>query len=137
LKIACPSSDAVPGAILLGVVTPGPEVVFLESRVRIDEQFLHRARLGRPPEQRFRFSVPCASSACKQWNGRACSLIDRILETASPSEQPTACVIRDDCRWRLQRGQEACSVCTSVVTDRGAGSDLPPRVAAARVDQAT
>lgn len=134
-RTSCPSADGRPGAVLVGVSLPGPDLAYVTTRVRIDAEFLRLARQGRPAEQLFRFSVRCAGSACQQWDGQGCGLIERVMATHhAVGEPPEACPIRDDCRWYVQRGEEACCVCPSVVTDSTCGESaaLPPRVLLAR-----
>lgn len=135
-RTSCPSSDARPGAVLVGVVLPGRDLAYMTTRIPVDAEFLRIAREGRPPERRFRFSAPCAGGACHQWDGQGCGLIDRVLQTHAPAAQgPAACPIRDDCRWHVQHGDAACRVCPGVVTDStGDGEDagLPERVVRAR-----
>jgi hypothetical protein len=123
-KPLCPSSTSTPGAILLGVVLEDGSVGFLEDRLVIDQDFVDRAKQGRRPEQRFRFSSPCAQGACHQWTGSRCGVIDHVLELASDSQMMLpmmdalpACSIRSDCRWFSQSGAEACRVCLLVITD--------------------
>ncbi|KAB2854116.1 MAG: hypothetical protein F9K43_30195, partial [Bauldia sp.] len=55
----CPSAACEPGAILLGLVDAGDRVGYLSPPLRIDEEFVSRARRGRSPEKRFRFAAPC------------------------------------------------------------------------------
>lgn len=121
-RTACPSSDARPGATLVGVVLPGGDLAYLTSVVQVDAEFLRIARAGRPPETRFRFSQPCVEGACRQWTGQGCGLIDKVLVSHPPAaEVPEVCPIRPTCRWHLQHGSRACQTCPGVVTDGTAG----------------
>ena len=122
----CPSSNCKEGAILLGIVLADGNVAFAKDRIVVDQDFVARAtREGsHPPETRFRFSSPCAQSACKQWTGARCGVIDSVMdETAAAGYTPAvsqdlpACSIRSQCRWFSQTGAEACAVCDIVVTD--------------------
>lgn len=129
----CPSSPGTPGAVLIGIVGPDGRVANLGTPMPVDAGFLDAARAHGPPEQRFRFSAPCAEGNCAQWNGRGCGLIDRIHDhvaagRALETQQPLrACAIRADCRWWRQRGAAACAVCPLVATDAGApGADAAP-----------
>jgi len=116
----CPSSTCSPGAILLGVVQADGAVAFLEERRRVDEFFVRLAHEGRAPEKRFRFADTCVRSGCRQWGDGRCGVIDRVLAAnptfPDPAELPQ-CSIRADCRWHLQWGGRACSVCPLIITD--------------------
>ncbi len=116
----CPSSRCAEGAILLGVVDGSGEVQFLPDRMAVDQDFVDIANRGRTPEKRFRFSSPCATKACKHWDGSRCGVIHEVFDSI-PSEhriQSTPhCAIRDQCRWHRQEGEEACGACPLVITD--------------------
>ena len=132
---ACPSTCCEEGALLLGVVTPAGTVAYVQPPTRISAEFVEEARALGHPERRFRFSGPCVESACPQWTGRDCSVIDLVLSdppsdwrvpaergpAAPPDEAATlpACGIRRTCRWYAQRGRQACAVCPTVVADTG------------------
>jgi hypothetical protein len=121
----CPSARCEPGATLLGVVNADGSVGYLTPAVRIDEEFVARARKGRPPERRFRFAAPCVESGCRQWTGSRCGVIDGILASPVEPAEPAAhdglphCAIRSACRWFHQSGPEACAACPLVITDTG------------------
>jgi hypothetical protein len=133
---ACPSSACRPGAVLVGIVLPDGRIAYASDRVCVDDEFVRIAHEGRPPEQRFRFSSPCMRSACAQWDGSECGLIDRLLgeyqeqfgAPAAPDPLPH-CPIRDECRWFRQRAGLACAVCNVVVTDMARpDAELPREV---------
>jgi len=120
---ACPSALCQEGAVLLGVVAPDGRVAFIQPPTRIDAAFVERARsLGRP-ERRFRFSSPCVETACPQWTGAGCGVVDHVLEEITPTSFAAtalpACAIRRWCRWHAQRGAAACAVCPRVIADTG------------------
>ncbi len=122
--LACPSSRCEPGATLLGVIEVDGTVGYITPRLTIDEDFVERARRGRKPESRFRFSGPCVEAGCRQWTGSRCGLIDRVLDAGLEHPHPEAergglpqCSIRSSCRWFDQAGAEACRVCPLVITD--------------------
>jgi hypothetical protein len=117
-RILCPSSDCRPGATLLGLVMPDGRVAFAKDRIVVDAEFVERAKQGRSPEQRFRFSSGCVEKACKQWDGCRCGVIETILdEVQVPESELPECTIRPDCRWFRQRGAESCAVCPLILTD--------------------
>lgn len=121
-KILCPSSKCTEGAILLGIVLPDGKVAISSTEYIVDEEFVSEAKKGRTPEDRFRFSTPCAVSKCGNWNGTRCSVIDLVDEEVkerigkAPADfVPPACAIRPGCRWYLQNGSQACFACEFVV----------------------
>ena len=79
--LTCPSSNCEPGATLLGVVNSDGTVGYITPALEIDEQFVARARAGRPPERRFRFAGPCVESRCHHWTGERCGVIDEVMST--------------------------------------------------------
>ena len=112
--------------MIRAVVAAGGRVAFAEGRTTVDREFVGVATSDgrRAPERRFRFSSPCAQGGCRQWTGTACGVIDGAMEEArAAGHQPgadrelPACGIRDDCRWFLQAGADACSVCELIVTE--------------------
>lgn len=109
--------------MLLGVIGPDGRVGYLPRRLEVDGEFVQIARRGRTPEKRFRFSSRCVESACSQWTGSRCGVIDRAMELleAAPTAETTAelpdCSIRPACRWWRQSGSAACAVCPEVITD--------------------
>jgi len=129
--ILCPSSRCKDGAIVLGIVLPNKTIAYADQRYRIDAaqaEAMQQAPVN--PEKRFRFSSPCAQCGCGQWipdsSGAAnpgagrCGVIESVLATPQPpnlSKELPSCSIRTQCRWFVQRGEEACSVCRYVVTD--------------------
>jgi hypothetical protein len=139
-RSVCPSSTCRPGSVLFGIVLPGGRIAYAANRVVVDEEFVRAAHEGRPPEQRFRFSSGCIGQSCRQWEGRQCGLIDRLLLEYERDFGPTMrsrplpdCPIRPECRWFLQRGGRACEVCSVLVTDLGRPeNELPDEVIARR-----
>ena len=122
--ILCPSARCEPGAILLGVVGGDGLVGFITPELVVDEDFVEEAHKGRVPEKRFRFSQPCATTACEHWTGSRCGVIDGVMEEVSERRIPLPaegslpkCSIRPRCRWFAQLGRDACTVCPLVITD--------------------
>ena len=122
----CPSARCEDGAILLGIVGKNGVVGYVRPLMRVDEAFVRKAREGHAPERRFRFSQPCIESACKQWSGDRCGVIDRALPAAEEAgasytsgKALPRCTIRPRCRWFAQAGRDACAVCPLVITDVG------------------
>ena len=136
----CPSSRCEPGAVLLGVIVGPGTLAYASDRLVVDEEFVQIARAGRSPEKRFRFSARCVQSACRQWTGTRCGVIDAVLEAVEPrsTEELPECSIRPDCRWFRQSGAAACAVCPEIVTDCRVDAepspDGEPSIAASHVD---
>jgi len=118
--VLCPSAPMHSGGVLLGIVLADGRVAFAPDRIVVDHDFVESAQQGRPAEKRFRFAGACVQSACRQWSGSRCGVIDRVLD-AVPSEDYTSdlpvCSIRAQCRWFAQNGATACKVCSMVITD--------------------
>ena len=126
MSILCPSARCHEGAVLLGIVLPDGRVAFAEGRTTVDREFVSVATGDgrRAPERRFRFSSPCAQGGCRQGTGSSCGVITGAMDEArAAGHQPSAdqalpaCGIRDDCRWFLQAGADACAVCELIVTE--------------------
>ena len=122
----CPSARAEPGAVVIGAVQQDGRVAHFATTLVANEAFLATVGAQGSPEQRFRFSSPCAEGKCAQWTGQACGLIDRLAKSltnateASTAEDPAPpCTIRAGCRWFQQNSYAACGVCSFVVTDPG------------------
>ena len=122
-ELSCPSAPATPGAKLFGLVQEDGRVGIFAKALTVDEAFLEKARRGRAPEKRFRFSSPCLQDGCGQWTDGQCGVIKRVLammgpEVATGAESPLRpCAIRGSCRWFAERGRVSCGACVDVVTD--------------------
>jgi hypothetical protein len=118
--ILCPSARCQEGAKLLGIVTVGGEVRFLQEQLNVDREFVEATKKGRAPEKRFRFADACLKSGCSQWTGDRCGVIEKMLPKRigdSDSPELAPCAIRGKCRWFSQSGPVACSACRFLVTD--------------------
>jgi hypothetical protein len=122
----CPSAPAEPGAQLIGVVGAQGQVEHLLTPLVVDASFIDTARRhGGLLGKRFRFASTCQQGGCSHWADHACGLIGRLQDAAQAQaiERRTSlpeCGIRKQCRWWMQSGRDACSVCTLVVTDQRA-----------------
>jgi hypothetical protein len=121
LPVLCPSARCKDGAIVLGIILPDQTVAYADRRYQIDSHEadeMRRATIS--AEKQFRFAGPCAQCGCVQWNHGKCGVIEEAIDTPGPRPIPSAlpeCSIRPQCRWFLQRGEEACLICPLVVTD--------------------
>jgi hypothetical protein len=119
-SILCPSFQCEEGAILLDIVKKDGHISFASEKIVVDKEFVQIAHLGRSPEKRFRFSGKCMNEKCKQWTGKSCGIIERIIETFGPTNtsiELPKCSIRAQCRWYKQCGSKACAICPEVITD--------------------
>lgn len=128
-ECACPSTRALPGAHLIGIVGSDGAVQPILPSLRIDQDFIAAATPHGPLEQRFRFAGRCIEGACRQWTGSGCGVVERVLGALAAEPEVMArplprCAIRATCRWYHQRGAAACRPCSFVVTD--ATGDGPP-----------
>jgi hypothetical protein len=119
----CPSARCEPDSILLGVVTPDGRVGYLRPELRVDDEFVKRARAARDPEKRFRFAQPCVEGRCAHWTGSQCGVIQNVLDSsegraAADEARPLPrCSIRPRCRWFAEQGRSACMACPLVITE--------------------
>ena len=124
---ACPSARCESGAVLLAIALPGGKLAYASDRIVIDQDFVDAAKsVGRPAEQRFRFSSACVEKGCRQWVAGRCGVIDRVIDALSAVDDAPAeplpvdlpqCSIRSTCRWFAQVGAAACGVCPLIITD--------------------
>lgn len=127
----CPSARCKEDAILLGVVQQDGSVGFLSERMKVDQFFVELAHQGRTPEKRFRFADTCMKSACQQWTGSRCGVIDRLIaDNPDFVGDLPPCPIRSDCRWHKQHGASACAICPQVVTNLLVEADPPAPIPA-------
>ena len=101
-----------------------------------DESFLAAAQTQAAPAARSRFAPTCVENDCAHWSGGGCALLGRIAQLLAEAGAPVKpspaydCSIRHDCRWRRQRGDEACGICGFVAREPLGPS--PPRAGASR-----
>lgn len=129
LRLACPSARAEPGNLLFGHVVDR-HVQRLGTPLAVTAEFIDAVAANGPPERRFRFAGTCHEGRCTQWTGTGCGVIERVLSetrgdnrTAEQTALP-CCFLRASCRWFSQRGRDACTACSVVVTDRRQPADL-------------
>lgn len=88
-----------------------------------DESFLAAAQTQAAPAARSRFAPTCVENDCAHWSGGGCALLGRIAQLLAEAGAPVKpspaydCSIRHDCRWRRQRGDEACGICSFVARE--------------------
>lgn len=120
-RIMYPAHRCVPGSQLLGVRQNDGTIAILPQTLPIDGQFIQKAKQHPiSPERRFRFTNKCIEGGCKQWNGKGCNVAERVvqyIDSIAVNEKLPACSIRNNCRWHLQKGEEACMACSFVITE--------------------
>ncbi len=119
-SVLCPSSRAKPGAKLLGVRQDDGTVAILPQVLQIDLSFLANTPQDIKAERQFRFTNACVEGGCVQWTGSRCGIADQALEHSShvpAADGLIACSIRQQCRWFLQSGAEACTICPYILTE--------------------
>jgi hypothetical protein len=117
-EATCPSGRCREGALLIGLVDGGGRIRYLGRPEQVEADFVNVARVGRPPEMRFRFAEPCARENCGHWTGAECGLVEHLLLSSRDPNEVTelpSCGIRRSCVWFAQRGPDACRVCPLVI----------------------
>ena len=119
--LKCPSArPEMEGAQLLGVLQPdggGRRMAYVAGHVPMSGE-IAAAAAPLPPTTVMRFAAPCATSACRHFEGGSCRLAGRVVERMAPAVRKLpACAIRVDCRWHAQEGDAACLRCPQIATD--------------------
>lgn len=117
--VLCPSYRCEVGSKLIGVVTE-IGLSYFPDELCVNQDFVDKANIYSNAEKRFRFAGECLNKGCLQWQDNRCSVIEKVLESelfSTSLQQSERCNIKDSCRWFLQEGEKACSVCPKVVTD--------------------
>ena len=117
----CPAHLCKPGSQLLGVRQPDGKIAILPQTLPINENFIQKTKQHPvAPERRFRFTNICIVGGCRQWNGQGCNVAEKVvnyLGLVPKNEELPACSIRNHCRWFVQKGSEACMICSYVLTE--------------------
>ncbi|MDB5223381.1 MAG: hypothetical protein JWN83_2048 [Chitinophagaceae bacterium] len=120
-SIACPSNRCKPGSKLLGIRQENGTVTILPEPLSIDESFIEKVKEHPvPAERRFRFTNKCIENGCNQWTGKGCGVIEEVvqyLDRIPVNEVLPPCSIRVHCRWFLQKGADACTICPYIITE--------------------
>ncbi len=130
IRASCPMSalrcPSVP-ALVVGDARPSgdrrPNGGGFATTLAADEGFLAAAQKQGATEARMRFAPACVENDCAHWRGEGCDLLGRIAQLLAQARAPVRpsaaydCGIRQDCRWRRQRGDEACGICGFVARE--------------------
>jgi hypothetical protein len=87
-----------------------------------DEGVLAAGQPQGAPAARVRFAPACVENDCAHWGDGGCDLLGRIAQLLAQAKAPVRpspaydCSIRQNCRWRRQRGDEACGICGFVAS---------------------
>ncbi|SCF87467.1 hypothetical protein GA0115259_104018 [Streptomyces sp. MnatMP-M17] len=132
MKSMCPSAQPeMTGSRVLGVVEgeAGARVRYLSKPLPVDGKVLNLVTPMRPTEV-LRIAADCATTACTNFDGTHCTLVQRITRLLPPvvSTLP-ACHLRPTCRWWHQEKAEACMRCPQIVTTTVAPASVQREVA--------
>lgn len=116
----CPSAQpTMDDAVVFGIVggtVEAPTVRYVNKPLAVTEGVLTLAEPVEPTEV-FRFAAPCATGACKHFDGTNCRLARRVVDhLPEVTDRLPPCRIRPHCRWWQQEGREACRRCPQIVT---------------------
>jgi hypothetical protein len=129
--IMCPSHRCKPGSQILGVRQEDGSIAILPQTLPVDEDFVAKTKDHPvPAERRFRFTNKCVESGCKQWNGKGCGVVERVmdyLDVVPSASLISNCPLRKSCRWFFQRGENACKVCPLIPTEIAEEDHVSPQ----------
>lgn len=100
-----------------------PSAGSFATTLAADEGFLAATPKQGAPSARMRFAPACVENDCAHWRGEGCDLLSRIAQLLAEARAPVRpsaaydCGIRQDCRWRRQRGDDACGICGFVARE--------------------
>ena len=120
-RIMCPAYRCKPGSLLFGACNEDGTVAIFPDGFVVDADFAEEVK-KQPvtPERRFRFAGKCIESGCKQWSNGRCGIGEQVAKLAEQIETVDAyfpCPIRENCRWFLQTGYDACKLCPFIPTE--------------------
>ena len=133
-ELCCPSADAQPGALVIGMRRADGTIGYLRDRLEATPDFVDAIRAAGTADTQFRFAGPCARSGCGHWrdddtaadagaDAGHCGLIGRLRDVVPGellADTLPRCTIRASCRWFAQDGAAACRVCPLVTRTSGA-----------------
>lgn len=113
----CPSAPLTDESFLFGKINKKSEVEYMDGVISLS---LNAFKEIKNPEKYFRFTMPCKSNKCRQWENGECSL-PSTLQLADISKLDYSisekCAIKSSCRWFHQEGDIACYTCKYVITN--------------------
>lgn len=118
----CPSAQPdMPGARVFGIVlgtSEEPQVEYLDAESKIN--LSRSAAVGKiRATEAFRIAAICETSGCAHFDGRHCTLAQRIVNELPPVvDALPPCTVRASCRWFAEQGTPACLRCPQIVTLR-------------------
>lgn len=120
--LRCPGTPSQIGAAE-GEAAHNARDAHFATTLAADEGFLAAAQAQASPARRFRFAPACVEGDCAHWSGQDCRLLGQIARLLADADAPVKprpaydCTIRDNCRWRQERGDAACGICSFVTTE--------------------
>lgn len=119
--LQCPSArPEMSGSRVLGVIREVDGQAFLHhlaDPVAVTPDVLALAG-DAPLSEVFRFTAPCAETACSHFDGHDCRLAMKLVESVPHrAKSLPPCRIRRDCRWYAQEGMSACLVCPMLLSE--------------------
>jgi len=116
----CPSArPEMPDARVFGVRRELGGVEFVQhlaEPVDVSDEILALAG-DASPGAIFRFSAPCAESACEHFDGARCRLGAKISALPRTVDVVPPCRIRATCRWFVEQGSAACLRCPLIFSE--------------------
>lgn len=123
MSLRCPGVPSLPAGDARVSGDQRPSAPAFATTLAADEGFLAAALYQGAPAARRRFAPACVETDCAHWRGGGCELLGRIAQLLAEAGAPVRpspaydCGIRQDCRWRRQRGDAACGICSFVARE--------------------
>jgi hypothetical protein len=115
-KIFCPSTDFSESTHVLGVRNNSGIVKFFPEIIPIPQEGVE-VLTSDSLTNRIRLTGECIQDKCAYWRGH-CRLGQELNSRQSirkSSSKDLNCPIEESCRWRLENGENICSVCPKVM----------------------
>ena len=118
--IFCPSYQAVENAIIIGKFNKKEQVNFFKRPKRLKQNHIDELSKKGLVEDKLRLAGICMNKQCHQWDGRGCSLPEKVLntETIGKNKSYKNCTIQANCRWYQQKGKSICKSCSMVMRNK-------------------
>lgn len=106
-RVLCPSQAPEEGTLVIGVIRDDGSIA------RTSEPRPVPVDLTNAQQARLRLAGPCRRTGCDYWAG-SCQLAGAIVVRGGVDGDLPPCHIRNRCRWSIEQGAAACSVCDVV-----------------------
>lgn len=107
----CPSAPLTNESFLFGRIDKHGQVQYMDGVISVHLNTFEKIKC---PEKHFRFTMPCKSTECAQWQNGKCSIGTTLkLSDISHLDHSISenCAIKSSCRWFYQEGETACYSC--------------------------